>query len=63
MNIAEAIREVAEQEGISEAEVLNEIGVAIDAAWYGGTRLIYETFPEGKPDPITFLERIAKILR
>ena len=62
MTVQDAIREIAEKEGISEMEVLWEIQKAIDEAWAHGGYLQDIIFPEGKPDPITFLKRTVELL-
>ena len=62
LTVQDAIREIAEKEGISEMEVLWEIQKAIDEAWAHGGYLQDIIFPEGKPDPITFLKRTAELL-
>lgn len=62
MTVQDAIREIAEKEGISEMEVLWEIQKTIDEAWEHGGYLQDIIFPEGKPDPITFLKRTAELL-
>jgi hypothetical protein len=63
MNAQDAIKAIAEQDGITEEQVLQELRNAIDEAWENQTVLQAAMFPEGKPDPVTFLERIAKSLR
>lgn len=62
LTVQDAIREIAEKEGISEMEVLWEIQKAIDEAWAHGGYLQDIIFPEGKPDPITFLKRTVELL-
>lgn len=62
MAAQDAIREIAEKEGISKMEVLWEIQKAIDEAWAHGGYLQDIIFPEGKPDSITFLKRTAELL-
>ena len=59
MDAKSAIKEIAKQDGITE-EVRREIQNAIDQAWKTKTVLQAVLFPEGKPDPETFLERVAK---
>ena len=60
MDAKSAIKEIAKQDGITEEEVRREIQNAIDQAWKTKTVLQAVLFPEGKPDPETFLERVAK---
>jgi hypothetical protein len=60
MDAKSAIKEIAKQDGITEEEVRREIQNAIDQAWKTKAVLQAVLFPEGKPDPETFLERVAK---
>lgn len=63
MDAKRAIKEIAKQDGISEEEVRQEIQNAIDHAWETGNVLQAVLFPDGKPDPETFLERVAKAVK
>lgn len=60
MDAKSAIKTIAKQDGVTEEEVRREIQNAIDQAWKTKTVLQAVLFPEGKPDPETFLERVAK---
>lgn len=60
MDAKSAIKTIAKQDGVTEEEVRQEIQNAIDKAWETGSILQAVLFPEGKPDPETFLERLAK---
>lgn len=62
MTVREVIRTIAKQEGISEMEVLWEIQKVIDEAWERAGYLQPILFPEGKPDPVTFIRRIAEMI-
>ena len=63
MDAKRAIKEIAKQDGISEEEVRQEIQNAIDHAWETDNVLQAVLFPDGKPDPETFLERVAKAVK
>ena len=63
MDAKSAIKKVAKQDNVSEEEVRREIQNAIDQAWEAKTVLQAVLFPEGKPDPETFLERLAQIAK
>ncbi len=62
MTVREVIRTIAKREGISEMEVLWEIQKAIDEAWEHSGYLQTILFPEGKPDPVTFIRRTAEMI-
>lgn len=63
MDAKSAIKKIAKRDNVSEEEVRQEIQNAIDQAWETKTVLQAVLFPEGKPDPETFLERVAKAAR
>ena len=63
MDAKSAIKKVAKQDNVSEEEVRREIQNAIDQAWETKTVLQAVLFPDGKPDPETFLERLAQIAK
>lgn len=60
MDAKSAIKTIAKQDGVTEEEVRQEIQNAIDQAWETRSILQAVLFPEGKPDPETFLEQLAK---
>lgn len=62
MTVREAIRGIAEREGISEMEVVWEMQKAIDEAWEQDGFLLALLFPDGKPDPVTFIRRTMELL-
>lgn len=57
-----AIKEIARRENIAEEEVRKEVQSVIEKIWDTDGTLQALLFPEGKPDPETFIERIAKAL-
>jgi hypothetical protein len=63
MDAKSAIKKIAKQDNVSEEEVRREIQNAIDQAWETKTVLQAVLFPDGKPDPETFLERLAQIAK
>ena len=62
MTVREVIRTIAKREGISEMEVVWEMQKAIDAAWEQEGFLFALLFPDGKPDPVTFIRRTMELL-
>jgi hypothetical protein len=62
MNAQDAIKAIAKQDGITEEQVLQEMRHAIDVAWENPNILQQAMFPEGKPDPVTFIRRTAEMI-
>lgn len=65
MKPGKALRKVAKQQGVPVETVYREIQNAIDEAWSNpeGEQYRKLLFPEGKPDPETFLQRVSEITR
>ncbi len=61
MDISYAINQIANENGMSKNEILDEIQNAIDAAWNNpdGAKFREVLFPEGKPSPEVFLQRMT----
>lgn len=61
------IRQVAEQQGLSTAEVRREMQLALDEAWatadHGAQQRQHELFPDGKPSLEQFIMTLAGELR
>ena len=61
MDLSQIINQVAQENGKSQNEILDEMQNAIDAAWESPNcaKLRTVLFPEGKPDPMVFIRRMT----
>jgi hypothetical protein len=64
VNIKKGVKLAAKANGVSQEEFLAEIQQSIDATWNNpkGAETRARLFPEGKPTPELFLQRIAQIV-
>ena len=64
VNIKKGVDLAAKASGVSREEFLREIRQTIDATWNNsnGAEARNTLFPDGKPSPELFLERIAQIV-
>ena len=61
MDLSQVINQLANENGMSKTEILDEMQNAIDAAWESpnGADFREKLFPEGKPSPELFIRRMT----
>lgn len=64
VNIKQGVKRAAKEHGVSQKDFLAEIQQTIDATWNNptGAENRAKLFPDGKPTPELFLQRIAQIV-
>ena len=65
VDIKKGVRMAAKEQGVSQKKFMDEIQYAIDVAWNNPSSAEFRAkmFPEGKPTPEVFLQRVAQFTR